>query len=623
MWDGFLSRRGQAQRGGAEQPLAAHDPSAPAPPCLALLTQIFRANSRRVRHSTSRMKRFLGFLAVALSITAAAVVTAAPPVPPNRFGVASGAEWSGDYPKFEPMLRDAGVGWLRYFREWHGLQPKPGEWDWKWADEFLSVSRGNQLQVTGVFAYFAPWASSGGDTRTFPVRDMQSWRDFTGGVVAHCAREVSHWEIWNEPQAFQKNGTPQYYAAMVREAYDAGKKSDPKAQFGITVANFGVAYLDQALKAGAADHFDYLCVHPYENVDQLLRPGGEVYFLSLAGSLRRLLAAHHQRADLPLWITEIGYQAPIQPDAKKDALQAELLAKVYVLSFAQGFERVFWFEARGPAYGKGTDHGLIRPDWSPRPVYTSLKTMIGALSGAPEYLGWLDFHGAYGFVFGSPRGPVLAAWAPVGREEKLKFASAVSVLDVAGKETKVPAGQEFVLTNAPVFVSGLPAPLVQEAKSHAAKPFPWGGNFTKAETVSYRAGEPNGAGGIEAIGNTAPGKDGEQNYVRIQKGGSVSFRVNPTFASYGDTDLEIKVVARRAAPDKDAGFQTMFETLKTTHGYDRAGWWTVPAGDQWHEHTWRLSDANFVGTWAYNFAMTEVTGEYWVKEVSVRRVGKK
>ncbi len=28
----------------------------------------------------------------------------------NPFGIASGAQWAGDYPKFEPILRDAGVG---------------------------------------------------------------------------------------------------------------------------------------------------------------------------------------------------------------------------------------------------------------------------------------------------------------------------------------------------------------------------------------------------------------------------------------------------------------------------------------------------------------------------------
>jgi hypothetical protein len=74
-----------------------------------------------------------------------------------------------------------------------------------------------------------------------------------------------------------------------------------------------------------------------------------------------------------------------------------------------------------------------------------------------------------------------------------------------------------------------------------------------------------------------------------------------------------------APESKEAGFQLMYETLKTIHGYDRAGWWTFPAGDGWLEHTYRVHDANFVGTWAYNLSLTEVNGDLLIKEVSVRK----
>ena len=540
----------------------------------------------------------------------------------NPFGIASGAQWSGDYPKFEPVLRDAGVGWLRYFDEWGGIQPKRGEWNWKWADEFVAASKTNGLQVAGVFLYFAPWASSGGDSRTFPVRDMQYWRDYVGSAVTRYQKDIRYWEVWNEPQSFQKNGTPQHYADMVRAAYDTAKKIDSQVKLGLTTANFAVAYLDMVLKAGAKDHFDYLCVHPYENMKQLTRPGGEVTFLSMAGSLRRLLAAHRQRADLPLWITEIGWQAPIKPHSEKEAQQAQLLVKTYVLSLAQGFEKVFWFEARGPAYGKGTDHGLIRTDWTPRPALAAMKTMTTALGDAPRHAGWLDWNGSYAFLFENGKAPVLAAWSPVGKEVKVTFTGAVSVTEMAGKETKLPAGQEWTLTNLPVFATGVPADLVQEAKANRAKPFPWGGDFTAAQELSYRWGQESAVHGLEPTGEVTVEKTGGASYARVNKGGGLSFRANPGFAPFGTTHLEIKVIARRAVSGKKAGLQLMYETLKTIHGYDRAGWWTIPEGDGWQEHTWRVTDANFVGTWAYNLALTEISGDLLLKEVSVKKTNR-
>jgi polysaccharide biosynthesis protein PslG len=555
---------------------------------------------------------------VVLVRTVSAQSTSASTATESPFGIASGAEWAGEYPKFEPMLRQAGVGWLRYFNEWSSIQPKPGEWDWKRTDDFVAATRANGLQIAGAFLYFAPWASSGGDTRTFPVKDMQYWKDYVAGVVSRYGDEVRYWEMWNEPQAFQKEGTPQHYADMVRSAYVSAKKANPRVNLGLTSANYAIAYLNMVLKAGAADHFDYLCVHPYENMEQLRRPGGEVYFLSMAGNLRRLLESHQQRADIPLWITEIGWQVPIKPDEEKDALQAQLLVKAYVLSLAQGFDKVFWFEARGPAYGHGTDHGIIRADWTPRPAMVALKSMTSALGESPRPAGWIDFEGSYGFLFDKGKDTVLVAWSPVGKEQRIKFGEAPVVIDIEGN-TRALGGDVVTLSNKPVFMLDVPDEIVRRAKANNGKPFPWGGDFASVDEVRWHASNDGSVGGLESIGSAELITVVGEASLRVKKGSSLSFRVNPGFAPFGTTNLEIKVVARRST-DQAAGMQMVCETLKTIHGYDRAGWWTVPEGEQWHEQVWKVTDANFVGTWGYNFTMAEISGELLVKEVSVRKL---
>src|SRR5690606_15911054 len=149
-----------------------------------------------------------------------------------------------------------------------------------------------------------------------------------------------------------------------------------------------------------------------------------------------------QPENTPLWITEIGTQSTIEPNAEKDAAQADSVVMCYVLSLAQGFDKVFWFEARGPAYGKGTDHGIIRKDWSPRPVYHAFATMTKVLGPTPEYLGWLNVgEGAFGFLFDIAQRseekitpPVMVAWSPLGQEGKhiLKFDTQVTMVDVLG-----------------------------------------------------------------------------------------------------------------------------------------------------------------------------------------------
>src|ERR1700730_15064561 len=362
----------------------------------------------------------------------------------SPWGVATGAEWFGDYPKFNPLLHEAGVNWLRGFPMWQGIEPKHGEWNFEKTDALVANARANNIHLTAPLAYLAPWASAHGDSRKFPIKDMQYWRDFVEGVVTRYHSDIKYWEIWNEFNGggFAVNGTPQIYAALGRVAYDTAKKIDPTVKIGLNVANFDVGFLDRAIKAGAAGHFDYVAVHPYEILGGVA-DRGEAYFPSMQDNLRRMLAANGQQADLPLWTTEIGALAPVSPDAEADQQQAETLVKAYVLALAAGFQRIFWFEARGPSYGKWKDLGLIRADWTLRPSFEALKSITSVLGRQPRYLGSLNLgKDADGFLRSGQAGAVLAAWSPAKEEQKVTFSADVRVMDLAGKDSVLKAGTE-------------------------------------------------------------------------------------------------------------------------------------------------------------------------------------
>jgi len=554
----------------------------------------------------------------------------------SPWGMGSSAEWSGDYPKFNPMLEKAGVKWIRLFAEWQTIQPKQGQWNWEVTDRMVANARSNHIHIFPSWCYFAPWASADGGTRKGPIKDMQYWRDYVRATVSRYQKDVKYWEVWNEFNGSFYEGRQgpdkvKDYADLVVAASDTAKKIDPSVKIGMSVANFDVAFLDQAIKAGAAGHFDYLCVHPYENLGSLAE-GGEMGYLSLAGNLRDMLKANKQPADVPLWITEMGYPAPIKPEPKADAREAEILVKGFVLSIAQGFQRIFWFEARGPSYGGGTDLGIIRPDWTPRPAYDALKTMTTLLGEEPKYLGWLDMgKGAYGFVFSGKGGNVLAAWAPPGKEYKVTFPADVRLTDLAGKETTLAAGDELVVSRTPVFISDLPADLAQQAQANLGKPYPWGGDYAHAKVVTCRLGAANVEDGLkQASPQTTVIVNGLTETCRRtdfanpalhNEGHYVYFRVDPQFVPYGTKELEITIVAKRVAPGKQAGMSLCYESSK---GYTGAqGWWTIPGGDQWQENTWKVSDANFVGQWGWNFRFDAISSpnEFLVKEVRVSKAG--
>jgi polysaccharide biosynthesis protein PslG len=542
----------------------------------------------------------------------------------SPWGVASGAEWLSAYPTFNPMLRQAGVRWLRAFYEWQTIEPKQGYWNFTLPDRLVANARENEIHVIGILAYLAPWASADGSTRRFPIKDPTFWSDYVSGLVERYHSDIKYWEVWNEFNgSFAQGGTPKIYAELVKEASLAAKKIDPTAKIGLSVANFDVNFLDATIKAGASGYFDYICVHPYDLLSRLSEQG-EPAFLNMTATLRSMLRANQQPDDIPLWITEMGSRAPVKPNDRLDDAQAELLAKAYILSVAAGFKRVFWFEARGPAYSEEKDFGLIRPDLSRRPSYEALKALTTALGPEPISAGWLNLgNGGYGFVFDVKPTPVLAAWSPAQREVNIAFDSDVRLLDLAGKSTSLLAGTQLKLSGSPVLITGLSPALLNEARAQKAMPYPWADEPIGAAGVSALLGTANIEHGIRQVSldTTVASADWRRTDFSQPnaEGHYVYFALAPHVVPFGTRTIEITATVRRISSDRVAGMTLDYES---TRGYVGSDYHTIPEGDAWHEISWKVEDASFVGSWGWNFRLNAISSpnEFLIREIKVREL---
>ena len=532
-----------------------------------------------------------------------------------------GAEWFSAYPAFNPLLKQAGVRWLRGFYEWQTIQPTQGYWNFALPDRLVEDARSNGIHLSGVFAYLAPWASADGGTRKFPIKDIQFWRDYVSGVVGRYHSDIKYWEVWNEFNgSFAQGGSPKIYADLVREASIAAKKIDPTSKIGMSVANFDVGFLDAAIKAGAANYFDYICVHPYEMLDRL-SDGGESAFLGMTMTLRKMLEANKQPADMPLWITEIGATAPLKPNGTLDDVQAVALTKAYLLSIAAGFTRTFWFEARGPSYGKDMDHGLIRSDMTPRPSYVALKVLTTTLGPEPVPAGWLDFgQGSYGFVYdaqgnaqGSAQGrsggkAVLAVWSRAKSDIKVTFDADVRLSNLAGESTALAAGKPLTLSSIPVLITDLPEPLIEKARAQKTKPYPWATDYAGMALATAQLKTENVQNGVKQVSletTTADAQWRRTDFSQPDKEGHyVYFWVDPQFATFGGKTFEITAVVRRIAPDKVAGMSIDYESSR---GYVGSDYHNIPEDESWHEISWTVQDAKFVGAWGWNFRLNAIS----------------
>ncbi|PZA12814.1 glycosyl hydrolase [Rhodopseudomonas palustris] len=544
----------------------------------------------------------------------------------SPWGVATGAEWLDDHRRFNPILAGAGVKWLRAFQEWQTVQPNRGTWNWAPSDRLIGDAAANRISLLYPLAYLPPWASADGSTRAFPIKDIQYWRDYVGAIVERYHGTVKNWEIWNEFNgSFAINGNPSIYAELVREASIAAKRIDPSARIGLSVANFDVGFLQRAIEAGAAGHFDFICVHPYEKLD-LIEAGGETEFMAMASTLRRMLASHKLDDTLPLWISEVGAVATTEPQS--EATQSRLLTKAYILGLASGFEKIFWFEARGPAYHDQADHGLLRTDYSPRPSFVALATLIRLLGDRPTYIGSVRAGAdGLGFVFEGRQGFVMAAWNSSEKAAEMTFEAPVLVTRTDGSEAPLNARRPVSLSSAPVFLSRLPDAIVEQAKRSHNLPIQQDSDYSGANAVTLSLRETNRGSGVKQI-NPQTTKVFEDEgaasrrldfSVANNEGHYAYFSVSPQFVPWGTRRLQITIAVKRLPGSPTAGFSLDYESQR---GYVSAPYREIPSASDWQQLTWTIDDANFVGQWGWHFRINAIASpsEFLIRDVRVARL---
>lgn len=524
-----------------------------------------------------------------------------------------------DAERWVPQMEAIG---LRYYRAcatgWGLVEPAEGQWSWTELDGQMDYLQEHGFTFGGMFNGNTRWNTKD-QPRTLPVNNLPAWSAHVTALVQHTRGRIRHWEIWNEPpNGTGRDQTAADYAKIVVSAYDAAKAVDPDCLIGLAAKSVHINYLEQAIQAGAKDHFDYITLHPYEVLNGIASNAGtEAVFMNIVPTMRRMLKAQNPaKADVPIIFTELGC------DVKRGAdTQAHALVKGYAMGAAQGVTCIQWFEGRD---GDSGPLGLIDAKGQPRPAYTAMAQMIQHLGQRPLYLGWLQFHDRHpAFLFQGAEKPVLITWAQKDSADVIEFGPDAVIVDPLTGE-KIPSTAP-TLTVAPILVLGANEEMLNQARANLDKRMPWGGDFTKARSVSLtmKDGQPVPKGLHTLSGDSVA--QAVLAYGGSARAGNVPggnlFIVDPGFMSYHTEPVEITIVVRRNEANDKAGFKLVYES---TSGFKTAGgWFNIPDNQEWHTVRRRIDDAQFVNYWGYNFALESDGNEfnnYLIQSVTVTKV---
>lgn len=250
--------------------------------------------------------------------TPTVTTTALPPRTVSPFGLQSHFMWGYDNVTIDREVakaKEAGAKWMRFDLGWIQVEPVKGQYSSSVLARFdyaVNALKANGIEPVVVTGWVPAWANGGQAKTVAPLND-QDWQNFMQFMAARN-KNVSYWELWNEPNEVNGTGlTPPdaaRFTRLVQSGYRGVKAGNPAAY----VISGGVLHSDvpfiRAMYAnGLKGYFDYFGLHPYtEERSPLLDvdPSQNKWNFDGIPDVKAILDANGDGAK-PIFVTEFGW----------------------------------------------------------------------------------------------------------------------------------------------------------------------------------------------------------------------------------------------------------------------------------------------------------------------------
>jgi glycosyl hydrolase family 39 (putative alpha-L-iduronidase) len=337
---------------------------------------------------------------------------------------------------------------------WPNLEPQKGQWNFALLDKLLNLAQEHHVQVLMPLVLSPPWASSRpaepssySPGNAAVPNDLEDWHNYIRTVAIRCKGRIHEYEIWNEPNLKDfYTGTVPQLVEMARIAYATLKEVDPTNQVSSPPATgiYGVSWFDQYLQAGGGKYSDVIGYHVYVN------PAPPEEMVALIQQVEAVMSKHGVR-NKELWDTETGWaiqntQSVVTPAGEgfnsivlSPDVAAAYLARSYILSWASGVSRLYWYSWDNYVMGLVDHDGKTLK--SPAIAYGEIqKWLIGARMDSCD----TDANGAWTCVIsreGGYRGWIV--WNP-NQTQKIELPrnwDARRMRDLRGSQAEISTAQ--------------------------------------------------------------------------------------------------------------------------------------------------------------------------------------
>jgi hypothetical protein len=261
-------------------------------------------------------------------------------IPEDFIGISPGALFKVAENSGYAKLDDLGVTWVRRAIDWITVEPRRGEWDFSYFDQYVNRAKAAGKKVLFILAFDNPY--DGTERRNITADQLPDFLKYVETVVSRYKGRVDAWETWNEPNwdVFWK-GTPEDFYALVKATGKKIREIDPKAT--IVESAFWrtpETFIRNMFKAGALENADVISFHPYEATPART--------LELYDALAVILQENNFKGEV--WATEEGYPTggyyptmAVDDPALPNNFSSYIIKSIAGLA-SHGIDKIFWYE---------------------------------------------------------------------------------------------------------------------------------------------------------------------------------------------------------------------------------------------------------------------------------------
>ena len=282
---------------------------------------------------------------------------------------------------------------------WPNLEAQKGKWDFTKLDKYVSMAEQNHVDILLPLALSPAWASSRPEEKSAyspgnaaPPVNLDDWREYVQTVGTRYKGRIHEYEICNEPKLkdFYTGSVPQIFE-ITRIASTTLKHIDPSVVVcsPSATAKDGVGWLDQYLQEGGGKYADVIGYHFYVNPQA---PENMVPLILQAEAVMERNGVRNKQ----IWNTETGWaiqnsQSVVEPahDSTFNSIvlstgdASAYLARAYVLNWAEGVSRLYWYAWDNGIMGLTEKDGITAKP--PARAYAEVqKWLVGARMASCE-----------------------------------------------------------------------------------------------------------------------------------------------------------------------------------------------------------------------------------------------